>query len=105
MSGDRSQVLGIVGEGLGVRDWDYRARSRGRPTPKPQYPRPTVRSPMSKSGFAKFLVAVAICLGVSTSVSWAQKIPSPDEFLGFRVGADFHLATYQQAYKYFKALE
>ena len=35
----------------------------------------------------------------------AQKVPTPEEFLGFKVGADFHLATYQQAYKYFKALE
>jgi len=35
----------------------------------------------------------------------AQTIPAPKEVLGFEVGADYHLATYQQAYKYFKALE
>ena len=35
----------------------------------------------------------------------AQKIPSPEEFLGFKVGADYHLATFDQAYIYFKALE
>ena len=35
----------------------------------------------------------------------AQTIPAPKEVLGFEVGADYHLATYQQAYKYFMALE
>jgi hypothetical protein len=34
----------------------------------------------------------------------AQKVPTPREFLGFDIGADYHLATYQQAYGYFQAL-
>ncbi|MDH5715527.1 MAG: M14 family zinc carboxypeptidase, partial [Candidatus Aminicenantes bacterium] len=38
-------------------------------------------------------------------VSFAQRVPAPEEILGFKVGADFHLATYQQAIEYFRALE
>jgi hypothetical protein len=38
-------------------------------------------------------------------LSFAQKVPAPEEILGFKVGADYHLATYQQAHEYFKALE
>ncbi len=34
-----------------------------------------------------------------------QDIPSPEEILGFPVGADYHLATYTQAVEYFHALE
>jgi hypothetical protein len=51
---------------------------------------------------AAALVAACVLLG-GTAI--AQKIPAPEEALGFKVGADFHLATYQQAYKYFKSLE
>jgi hypothetical protein len=38
-------------------------------------------------------------------VSFAQKVPSPEEVLGFKVEADYHLTTYQQAIEYFRALE
>jgi hypothetical protein len=38
-------------------------------------------------------------------ISLAQKIPNPEEVLGFKVGADYHLASYQQACKYLKAME
>ena len=55
--------------------------------------------------FTLVLVALALGLGAGTPAASAQKIPTPEEVLGFRVGADFHLATYQQAYKYFRALE
>jgi hypothetical protein len=51
------------------------------------------------------LIVLAVSLGAGALPASAQKIPAPEEVLGFRVGADFHLATYQQAYKYFKALE
>lgn len=37
--------------------------------------------------------------------SAAQRIPPPQEILGFEVGADYHLASYQQALEYFRALE
>src|SRR5438128_8182419 len=35
----------------------------------------------------------------------AQAVPPPESVLGFKVGADFHLATYEQAIEYFRALE
>ncbi len=35
----------------------------------------------------------------------AQSIPTPEETLGFKVGADYHLATYEQAIEYLKKLE
>ncbi|WP_419213204.1 M14 family zinc carboxypeptidase [Maribacter sp. X9] len=34
----------------------------------------------------------------------AQQIPSPESVIGFEVGSDFHLATYQQSISYFKKL-
>ncbi len=39
------------------------------------------------------------------TVALAQRIPEPKETLGFEVGADYHLASYQQAVEYFKVLE
>lgn len=36
---------------------------------------------------------------------FAQSIPSPEEFFGFFVGADYHLIDYQQAVSYWKKLE
>src|ERR1700755_1224729 len=33
------------------------------------------------------------------------KIPAPEEVLGFKVGADFKLATYEQSIAYFKKLD
>lgn len=35
----------------------------------------------------------------------AQEIPTPESVIGFEVGADFHLATYDQSLAYFKKLE
>ncbi|MFQ5538180.1 MAG: M14 family zinc carboxypeptidase [Gemmatimonadota bacterium] len=35
----------------------------------------------------------------------AQEIPTPESVLGFPVGADFHLATYEQALEYFQRLD
>jgi hypothetical protein len=51
------------------------------------------------------VIAVAFVMALAAVPALAQKIPAPEEMLGFKVGADYHLATYQQAYKYFKALE
>ncbi|GAB3948171.1 M14 family metallopeptidase [Spirosoma harenae] len=43
---------------------------------------------------------------ISLSVIAQQKpIPKPEETLGFPVGADFHLATYEQSLSYFKKLD
>jgi len=35
----------------------------------------------------------------------AQSIPRPEETFGFKVGADFHLATYEQSLAYFQKLD
>lgn len=35
---------------------------------------------------------------------FAQSVPKPEEILGFKVGEDYHLATYTQAISYFKKL-
>ena len=35
----------------------------------------------------------------------AQRIPAPEEILGFKVGSDYHLASYQDALKYLRAVE
>jgi len=47
---------------------------------------------------AAFLAAVP-AFGLS-----AQDIPTPTSVLGFEVGADFHLATYEESVAYFEAL-
>ncbi len=36
--------------------------------------------------------------------SFAQDIPTPKEIVGFEPGADYHLLTYEQSLKYYKAL-
>lgn len=54
------------------------------------------------SGIA-MLAAFILLLGLG--VLFAQKVPAPEDVLGFKVGADYHLATYEQAVAYFKALE
>ncbi|QDK78337.1 hypothetical protein EXU85_06870 [Spirosoma sp. KCTC 42546] len=53
-----------------------------------------------------FLPAICCCWLASSSVTAQQKpIPKPEETLGFPVGADFHLATYEQSLAYFKKLD
>lgn len=47
------------------------------------------------------IVSVLLILSLSAQ---AQKLPRPEEVLGFEVGADYHLATYTQALDYFKQL-
>ena len=54
-------------------------------------------------------VIIAIVLGiycVSFSISFGQTgdIPTPESVLGFRVGADFEMATYEESINYFKQL-
>ena len=50
-------------------------------------------------------VLVLMTLLVCTGFSYAQSIPKPEDLLGFKIGADYHLATYEQAIQYFQALE
>jgi len=42
---------------------------------------------------------------LSPSIGIAQKIPPPEEFFGFKAGADFYLINYGQAVDYWKKLE
>lgn len=37
--------------------------------------------------------------------AFAQKLPAPEDFFGFKVGADYHLINYGQAIDYWKKLE
>ena len=53
----------------------------------------------------KVIVPAVIILLLGGLVSFAQRIPAPEEILGFQVGADYHLASYQQAIEYLRALE
>jgi hypothetical protein len=46
-------------------------------------------------------VSLLVTLPVEISVATAQVTP-PEEHLGFRPGADFHLMTYEQAIGYFE---
>src|SRR5262249_35562330 len=55
-------------------------------------------------------ILTLMVLGISTVSAIAQGpspagIPAPESVLGFRVGDDFKLATYDDAIKYFRALE
>lgn len=52
----------------------------------------------------RVLLAAAGLLLMETPVG-AQAIPTPESVLGFKVGADLHLATYEQAIDYWRALE
>ena len=47
------------------------------------------------------LVVVALCLG---SRSAFAQLTTPEQFLGFRPGADYHLATYEEALGYYERL-
>lgn len=46
-----------------------------------------------------------LLLFVGWGVSFAQNVPPPEEILGFKVGTDYHLASYEQALEYFRVLE
>lgn len=56
---------------------------------------------------AKIFLVLFLCifLAFSFSSSFRQSVSSPEEVLGFEVGANYHLATYTQAIAYFKVLE
>lgn len=50
------------------------------------------------------IIQTSLVLSLAT-LCFAQQVPKPEEVLGFKVGADYHLATYTQAIEYFKILE
>ena len=49
------------------------------------------------------LVMMAITIVLNSALS-AQSLPTPESVLGFRPGADFHLATYEESLDYFQRL-
>ena len=55
---------------------------------------------LSKRAFTFGIIALMIFTGFLHG----QTIPEPEDILGFKVGADYHLATYDQAMEYFKLL-
>ena len=61
--------------------------------------------PRKNSSPLRGFMLVILIMNLAVSISFAQKIPRPEEILGFIPGADFHLATYSQALEYFRALE
>ena len=59
---------------------------------------------MRVSKFTRAVLPVFLVLALISSAS-SQTIPKPEDIIGFKPGADFHLATYKQAIEYFNALE
>jgi hypothetical protein len=55
--------------------------------------------------FLRAITPAILIFPLVIGISFAQKIPLPEEILGFKVGADFHLADYQQVLEYFRAIE
>ncbi len=48
---------------------------------------------------------VLLVIGLTGFSSLFAQVPPPEDILGFKVGADYHLATYDQAVEYFRILE
>lgn len=55
--------------------------------------------------FLRFIVSATLILLLCGLASFAQRIPTPEEFLGYKIGADYHLTSYQKAIEYLRALE
>lgn len=54
------------------------------------------------------LKAIILSLGILLAgwgLCFAQGLPAPEQVLGFKVGSDYHLATYEQAIEYLRILE
>ncbi|MDP2957057.1 MAG: M14 family zinc carboxypeptidase [Longimicrobiales bacterium] len=49
--------------------------------------------------------ALALALALALAAPAAAQIPTPESVLGFGVGADFKLATYEQSLEYFRRLD
>ncbi|MBM3294621.1 MAG: peptidase, partial [Candidatus Aminicenantes bacterium] len=50
------------------------------------------------------LAAAVFFLAAAAATASAQGLPKPEDVLGFKVGDDYHLATYTQAINYLKRL-
>jgi len=51
------------------------------------------------------LLRICLFLALVPAASLAQSIPTPESVLGFPVGADFHLASYEDSIGYFEKLD
>lgn len=58
---------------------------------------------MQHSRLFKSFLLIILCFSAVFS-TLAQNVPKPEEILGFKVGADYHLATYTQAIEYYNQL-
>lgn len=56
----------------------------------------------SKCFIGSFLMILLFSLNLKAQNT---TVPDPDEVIGFEVGSDFHLATYEQSIEYFKKLD
>ena len=54
---------------------------------------------------SSFFLAVFFFLGLYPPGLLGQQVPTPESVLGFDVGADFHLASYEEALDYFQRLD
>ena len=60
---------------------------------------------LSLNRFLGSLSRIATTVLITQGLLSAQAIPEPEEILGFKIGADFKLATYEQSLEYFKKLD
>jgi len=58
-----------------------------------------------KCNLPAIIISFFFTASILVSSGFSQNIPKPEEVLGFKVGADYHLATYTQAIEYFKKLD
>ena len=54
--------------------------------------------------FRNSLTGLTILLLMGANAAFSADVPTPETFFGFRPGADYHLATYEQVYEYFHKL-
>ena len=60
---------------------------------------------MNKQLVRAAFLFVAICLWSTAARAQTAGIPTPESVLGFRVGADFEMATYEESIAYFQRLD
>ena len=51
------------------------------------------------------LAALAAAVAILPTQTLTAQIPTPESVLGHRVGADFHLATFEESIEYFEQLD
>jgi hypothetical protein len=59
---------------------------------------------LMKNAKNRLVVLALLSLFFTWATVFGQSVPKPEEVLGFKVGDDYHLATYAQAIDYFKRL-